>query len=61
MWRQVRNLEISDIAAATRDVIRPDRLVWIVVGDRTVIEDGIRELELGEVHHVDADGILLER
>ena len=54
---QVRSLETSDLAAAARDIIRPDRLVWIVVGDRAVIEDGIRELELGELHHIDADGI----
>jgi len=27
-----------------------------VVGDRTVIENGILELALGELHHLDADG-----
>ena len=56
---QVRSLELSDIAAAARNIIQPDRLVWIVVGDRAVIEDGIRELAVGELHHVDADGVLL--
>ena len=56
---QVRSLELSDIAAAARDIIQPDRLVWIVVGDRAVIEDGIRELAVGELHRVDADGVLL--
>ena len=56
---QVRSLVLPDIAAAARDVLQPDRLVWIVVGDRAVIEDEIRELALGELHHVDADGALL--
>lgn len=56
---QIRSLETSDLAAAARDIIRPDRLVWIVVGDRAVIEEGIRELELGELHYIDPDGIPL--
>jgi zinc protease len=33
-----------------------DRLLWVVVGDLTKIEKGIRELDLGQIHHVDADG-----
>ena len=53
---RVRALDLSDVAAAAEDVIQPDRLMWIVVGDRSVIEDGIRELALGELHHIDADG-----
>ena len=56
---QVRSLDTSDLAGAARDIIQPDRLVWIVVGDRSVIEDGIRELAFGELLHIDADGILL--
>jgi zinc protease len=56
---QVRGLVLTDINAATLDLIQPDRLVWVVVGDRAVIEDDIRALGLGELHHVDADGVLL--
>ena len=56
---QVRSLDTSDLAGAARDIIQPDRLVWIVVGDRSVIEDGIRELAFGELLHIDADGVLL--
>src|SRR5579863_757386 len=36
--------------------ILPDHLVWVVVGDMSKVESGIRELNLGEVHKVDADG-----
>jgi zinc protease len=31
-------------------------MVWLVVGDRAKIEAGIRELKLGEVVLLDADG-----
>jgi zinc protease len=37
-------------------VIHPDQLVWVIVGDRAKIEPGIRELNLGEIHFIDADG-----
>lgn len=36
--------------------IQPDHLVWVVVGDMSKVEPGIRELNLGEVHKIDADG-----
>jgi zinc protease len=35
--------------------ILPDQLVWVVVGDMSKVEAGIRELDLGEVHKIDAD------
>jgi zinc protease len=34
----------------------PDRLVWIVVGDMSKVEAGIRSLNIGEVRKIDADG-----
>jgi zinc protease len=30
--------------------------VWVVVGDLSKIEPGIRELNVGEVRKIDADG-----
>jgi zinc protease len=53
---RVRALQISDIEAAAKHVVRPDHLVWVVVGDRSKIEAGVRELNLGELKFLDADG-----
>jgi zinc protease len=36
--------------------IQPDHLVWVVVGDMSKVEAGIRELNLGEIHKIDVDG-----
>ena len=36
--------------------IQPDHLVWVVVGDMSKVESGIRELNLGEIHKIDVDG-----
>jgi zinc protease len=30
--------------------------VWVVVGDMSKVESGVRELKLGEVRKIDADG-----
>ncbi|OGC01746.1 peptidase M16 [candidate division KSB1 bacterium RBG_16_48_16] len=54
-------LQTNDLSSAARDVFLPDKLIWIVVGDRAKIEDGLRELAIGEVHIMDADGRLLDR
>jgi len=36
--------------------ILPDHLIWVVVGDMSKVESGVRELNLGEVHKIDANG-----
>jgi len=53
---RVQALQVSDIEAIAKRVVRPDNLVWVVVGDRAKIEAGVRELNLGEVKFLDADG-----
>jgi zinc protease len=52
----VRALKLADLNAAAREVVHPDHLIWVVVGDRSKIEAGIRALHLGPVHLIDADG-----
>lgn len=53
---RVRDLELEQVSAAARQVIRAEQLVWVVVGDLASIEDGIRALGLGAIHYLDADG-----
>jgi zinc protease len=53
---RVRGLKVPDAAAAAQETIRPDHLVWVIVGDRSKIEAGIRELHFGEIRFLDADG-----
>ncbi|MBN2345659.1 MAG: insulinase family protein [Candidatus Aminicenantes bacterium] len=54
--QRVRQLKIEDLERAARKVIHLDRIVWVVVGDRRVIELGIRGLAFGEIFVIDADG-----
>jgi len=45
----VRALRPDQLNAAAKRVVRPEDVIWIVVGDLKKIEAGIRELNLGEV------------
>ena len=53
---KVKALRVADINDAANTVLHPDKLVWIVVGDRSKIESGVRELNIGDVRVIDADG-----
>ncbi len=53
---KVRALSVNDVTKAAQTVVHPDKLVWVVVGDRAKIEPGIRELGWGDLHFLDADG-----
>jgi zinc protease len=53
---RVRAQTLATVGAAARETIHPDRLVWVVVGDRAKIEQGVRNLGLGEIRLIDADG-----
>jgi zinc protease len=52
----VRALQLNDLSSVARETVQPEKLVWVVVGDRAKIESGIRELNLGSLQFLDADG-----
>jgi zinc protease len=53
---RIRAQTLETVTAAARETIHPGELVWVVVGDRSKIEPGIRQLGLGEIRLIDADG-----
>ncbi|MEJ6022174.1 M16 family metallopeptidase [Ramlibacter sp. PS4R-6] len=46
--------------ALARKFLLPNQQVWVVVGDMAKVEAGIRALNVGEVHRIDADGKILK-
>jgi len=54
--QKVRDLNTGHVAKAAKEVLRPDNIVWIVVGDRAKIEEGIRKLGFASINLIDADG-----
>jgi zinc protease len=55
---KVQALTLKDVSDAAK-VVQPDRMIWVVVGDRAKIEPGVRELNLGPIQYLDADGNVL--
>ncbi len=53
---KVKALSLENTNDAAVEVIRPQNMTWVIVGDRAKIESGIRDLNLGEIRFVDADG-----
>jgi zinc protease len=57
---KIRQLTTAQVKAAAQKLLFPDHLVWVVIGDRTKVESGIRELGLGQIRLIDADGNLID-
>lgn len=53
-------LNIDAIKAEANENIMPGKILWLVVGDRTQIEEGIRSLNLGDVEVWDQNGNKLD-
>jgi zinc protease len=54
--QKVLALNPASANAVAKKLIQPDHVVWVIVGDMSKVEQGIRELDLGEIHKIDADG-----
>ena len=52
----LQKLTLSDIQKAAKKVVQPQRLTWVIVGDRARIEKGIQELNLGPIKYIDSEG-----
>jgi zinc protease len=56
MAGKIRALNTGSLNDSAKELIHPDKIVWVVVGDRAKIEAGVREVGLGEVRLVSPDG-----
>jgi zinc protease len=53
---KVTGLGLDQVSTAAKTLVKPESLVWVVVGDREKIEEGVRELSYGDIRILDADG-----
>ena len=49
-------LDAADVNAVATRLLQPERMTWVVVGDRGVIEAEVRALQFGDLRIVDVDG-----
>ena len=56
---EVEALTPQQLQAAGTELVHPEGLTWIIVGDLATIEANVRALDLGEVKVLDTDGHVL--
>ncbi|MDQ6889051.1 MAG: insulinase family protein [Bacteroidota bacterium] len=52
----LQHLTLTDIRNAAMKVDKPNNLTWVIVGDRSKIEKGVKELNLGPIKYIDTEG-----
>lgn len=55
---RIRAVTAADVKRVADRYIQPDKFAVVIVGDRTVVEPGIKALELGPITVIEAAGIL---
>ena len=58
---RIRALGLPDLARAAKTILHPSQVTWVVVGDRSKIEAGLKEIGLGEIRLLDPDGNPVKR
>jgi zinc protease len=53
---RIKGLQVQAVQDAGKQVIKPNSLVWVIVGDKAKIEEPIKALGFGDIKCVDADG-----
>ncbi|HLO80298.1 MAG TPA: pitrilysin family protein [Chitinophagaceae bacterium] len=52
----LQNMQLADVQKSAKKLIHPNSLAWVIVGDRSKIEAGIKELNIGEIRFIDSEG-----
>jgi zinc protease len=53
---KVKGLTQTQVASAAKSLVKPEGMVYVVVGDRSKVEAGLKALGLGDLKLLDADG-----
>ncbi|MFA0809805.1 M16 family metallopeptidase [Microbulbifer epialgicus] len=58
---QIRSIEVNTIHKLAQEIIKPDQFTWVIVGDKSKIEEGIRKLNIGPMIQLNVDGKVIAR
>ena len=56
---KLKNLQLKEVQAMPKKIIKPGQLVWIVVGDRAKVEAPLKELGY-DIKYIDGDGNVIK-
>ncbi len=57
---RMRAVSLDDVESAAEQIVRPDSVVWVVVGDLAEIEAGVRELGFADIRRLSPEGTILD-
>lgn len=57
---KVRSLTEQQLNDASKEIVHPGEIIWLVIGDLKKVEAGIKELNLGEIIYLDTDGNVIQ-
>ena len=46
---RVSAVEVAELESYAKDLLDPQHMIWMVVGDRSEIEPALRQLQIGEI------------
>lgn len=53
---EIQTMKLDDVQEIAKEVVKPNHLVWVVVGDKTQIEEPIQSMGFENISYIDADG-----
>ncbi len=54
--QRLSKVSLESVNQAAKDLLRPENLTWVVVGDLSKVEQSIRDLGFGDILLIDSDG-----
>jgi zinc protease len=54
----VKNLALDNVRAAAKQTLKPNKIVWLIVGDKEKYADKLKEFGL-KIHEIDVDGNII--
>jgi zinc protease len=51
---RVRALTTQELEACARELLDPEKMIWMIVGDRATLEPALRDLGIGDVVGMEA-------
>lgn len=53
---KVNSLKLNEVREAAKEVLHPEKLTWIIIGDRKTVEPQLKALKLKNIKILDRDG-----
>ena len=57
---ELNQIDLDKVNNAAKEHMAPDNMLWVIVGDRSRVEQAIRDTKIGDVILVDAEGNAVE-